>query len=77
MDSARMSLAVPDDRDFLGRLITTLATQSDPPISVAESRQTVLTFEARTGEIMLRSRVIQALEVAVGPDWQRLVRPLG
>jgi hypothetical protein len=77
MEPGRMSLAVPGDRDFLGRLITTLATLSDPPIAVAESRQTVLTFESRTGEIMLRSRVIQALEEAVGPDWQRVVRPLG
>jgi hypothetical protein len=72
-----MSLAVPDDRDFLGRLITTLATPSDPPIPVAENRQTVLTFESRTGGIMLPSRVIQALEEPVRPDWQRVVRSLG
>jgi hypothetical protein len=36
----------------------------------------VLSFESVTGEMMLRSRVVQALEVAVGPDWQAVARPL-
>jgi hypothetical protein len=33
-----------------------------------------MTFEAETGDITLRRRVIQALETAAGPDWQRIVR---
>jgi hypothetical protein len=33
-----------------------------------------IAFEAATGEMMLRCRVIQALEVAAGPDWQTIVK---
>lgn len=76
MARARFALAVPDDPDLIGRLVTALATQSDPPISVARNGQTVLAFESVTGEMMLRSRVIQALEVAAGPDWQAVARPV-
>jgi hypothetical protein len=32
--------------------------------------------ESATGERMLRSRVMQALEVAAGPDWHLIVRPI-
>lgn len=77
MDHAYFSLVVPDDPDLIGRLVTALAVQSDPPISVARSGQTVLAFESITGEMMLRSRVVQALEVAAGPDWQAVARPVG
>jgi hypothetical protein len=69
-------MAMPDNADLIGRLTTALAAQSDPPISLSRSGETVLAFESATGEIMLRSRVVQALEVAVGPDWQEVVRPL-
>ncbi|MEA2313047.1 MAG: hypothetical protein QOE28_3015 [Solirubrobacteraceae bacterium] len=74
MDRACLTLALPDDPGLLGRLVTALAVQSDPPISVARSGEAVLAFESLTGELMLRSRVIQALELAAGPDWQTLVR---
>jgi hypothetical protein len=77
MDRARFTLALPDDPDLVTRLTAALARQSAPPITVGPSRTAVLEFEADTGEIMLRSRVIQALETAVGPDWQQLVRPVG
>jgi hypothetical protein len=77
MPRAHFALAFPDDPDLIGRLVTALAAQSDPPISVARSGQTVLTFESVTGEMMLRSRVVQALEAAVGPDWQAVGRPVG
>jgi len=77
VDRARFALALPDDADLIGRVITELAAQSDPPISVFRSGQAVLAFESTTGDMMLRSRVIQALEVAAGPDWQAVAQPVG
>jgi len=74
MDPARFALALPDDPDLLGRLAAELAGQGPPPVEVRRSAAAVLAFEAQTGEMMLRSRVMQALEAAAGPDWQRLVR---
>jgi hypothetical protein len=70
------ALAVPDDPDLLGRLATALQVQSDPPISFARSGETVIMFESITPPMMLKSRVVQALEVAAGPDWQNLVREI-
>jgi hypothetical protein len=76
MDRAHFSIALPDNPDLLSRLTTALAVQSDPPIAMARTGEAVLAFECATGELMLRSRVIQALEVAAGPNWQELARPL-
>jgi hypothetical protein len=73
MERARFGLAVPDDADFLARLTTALAIS----ISLARSGETVIAFESVTGDLMLRSRVAQALEVAAGPDWQGVARPVG
>ena len=68
------ALALPDDAALLGRLTTALQLQSDPPISLARSGEAVITFESSTPPLMLRSRVVQALEIAAGPDWQSVVR---
>ena len=77
MDPARFTMALPDDADLIGRLTTALAAQNDPPISLSRSGETVVAFESLTAEMMLRSRVVQALEVAAGPDWQAVARPIG
>jgi hypothetical protein len=77
MEPARLRLALPDDPALLDRLTAALARQGDPAISVARGGTAVLTFEAKTGDMMLRSRVIQALEDAAGGGWQGLVEPVG
>jgi hypothetical protein len=74
--TATFALSVPDEPALLARLTAAVEQQSDPPISVGRSQTAILAFESETGEMMLRSRVIQALEEAVAPDWQSLVRPL-
>jgi hypothetical protein len=74
MERATFTLAVPDDPDMLGRLYTALNAQSDPPIAAAPSGQIVLKFESVTWETMLKSRVMQALETAIGPDWQTVAK---
>ncbi len=74
--TATFALSVPDDPALLARLTAAVEQQGDPPISVGRTQTAILAFESETGEMMLRSRVIQALEEAVGPDWQSLVRPL-
>jgi hypothetical protein len=45
--------------------------------ALARSGDTVIAFESGTADMMLRSRVMQALEVAVGPDWQSVARLVG
>jgi hypothetical protein len=74
VNPARYALALPDEAELLARLTTALGGQGEPPILVARSGEAVIAFESATTELMLRSRVIQALEVAVGPDWQAVVR---
>jgi hypothetical protein len=76
VSAAHFAVTVPDDPQLLARLEAAITRQSDPPISAGRSATAVLAFQAETGETMLRSRVIQALEEAVGPDWQALVQPL-
>ena len=43
---------------------------------MGRSRTAVIAFESDTADLMLRSRVVQALEKAVGPEWQLVVRPV-
>jgi hypothetical protein len=76
MEASRIAFAVPDDADLLARLTATLATQSDPPIVVGRAATAVLAFECATWDMMLRSRVMEAFENAIGPDWQRVVQPM-
>lgn len=76
MDPARFVLALPDEPGLLARLEAELAAQGAPAISVDCSSTVVLAFEANTADLMLRSRVIEGLEVAAGPRWQLVARPL-
>jgi hypothetical protein len=76
MDPARFVLALPAEPELLARLDAELASQGDPAISVDRSSTTVVAFEANTADLMLRSRVIEALEVAAGPRWQLIARPI-
>jgi hypothetical protein len=59
-------LALPAEPALLDRLLTELALQADPPISVGRSATAVLAFDCDTWDGMLRSRVVQALEAAFG-----------
>jgi hypothetical protein len=76
VDPARFAVAVPDDSELLARLTAALAAQHAPTISIDRTPTAVLSFACETWEPMLRSRVVQALEVAFGPDWQDVVRAL-
>jgi hypothetical protein len=77
MDTAFLWLAVPDDPDLLARLAARLAADGEPVVSLRRTSSAVLEFAAPTGEMMLRSRVIQALSDVAGPDWQGLVQTVG
>jgi hypothetical protein len=76
VDPAPFALAVPDESDLLARLTSALAAQNAPPISIDRTPTAVLSFECETWEPLLRSRVVQALEVALGPGWRDVVRAL-
>ena len=57
-------------------LVSTVADGRDSESTVARSATAVLAFECDTWDGMLRSRVVQALETALGPDWQQIARPV-
>jgi hypothetical protein len=73
MDAVRIAFAVPYDAKLIARLKTTLASSNDARVAV-DRTAAVLTFECVTWEPILRSRVMEAFEDALGPDWQRLCR---
>ena len=77
MPPVHLRLTLPQDPALLERLAAALESQSSPPISMRREATAVVRFEGATGDIMLRSRVVQALEVAVGEDWQAVVAPVG
>lgn len=68
IDAARFLVAVSDDAGLVQRLMTEVATQADPAITVTRDLLAVLAFECQTWDSVLRSRVVQALEVAVESD---------
>lgn len=76
MDPAHFAITIPDEPELVERLSAEIARQSEPRITVGRSRTAVLTFECETPRLMLRGRVVYALEKAFGADWPNLVRPL-
>ena len=70
------ALAILDDPDLIGRVVTALQVQADPPITLKRSGEAVISFQSSITDLMLRCRVIQALEDAAGPDWQSIARPV-
>jgi hypothetical protein len=76
MTSTQLLFIVPDDPHPLARLTARLATDGEPRVGLRRTPFAVLAFEAQTGEMMLRSRAIQALLDVLGPDWQQAVRPV-
>lgn len=76
MVRARFTMALPNDPQLLGRPATALQVQADPPNSLRPSGEAVVEFESCTSDLVLRCRVIQALEQAAGPDWQAIARPI-
>ena len=77
MEPATFTVALPDEPELLSRLIDAVAAHADPPINVVRLTTAVLSFECATWDTMLRSRVMQALEAVLGPDWQSAVRTIG
>jgi hypothetical protein len=75
MEPARIAFALPDDPELVARVAATLSAESAPPVEIARVGA-VLAFECDTWDVMLKSRVIRALEAALGPDWQAVVQPL-
>jgi hypothetical protein len=52
------------------------ADSTSDGIRIGRTHTAVVSFECTTWDAILRSRVIEALEATVGPDWQSLVRPI-
>jgi hypothetical protein len=76
MEPAHFAITIPDDPELVERLSAAIARQSEPRITLGRSRTAVLTFECETPAMMLRGRVIYALEQAFGQDWPSVVQAL-
>src|SRR4051794_27444683 len=75
MDRARFTLALPDEPALLDRLVTALAVQEDPPITIGRSATAVLAFECDTWDGMLRSGSCRRLRWRSAPIGSRSRAP--
>lgn len=76
MERTHFAITIPDEPELVERLTAEIARQRAPRITVGRSRTAVLTFECDTPRMMLRGRVVYALEKAFGDDWPNVVQPL-
>jgi hypothetical protein len=76
MSTSRVSFIMPADAAVLERVADAVAAQAAPLITVRRANSVLVDFECETWDILLRSRVMEAFEEAIGPDWSTVVQPL-